>query len=233
MSDSQRRIHNCWNCGSVEALIMSSNPELFVVIGDVHAKVALALPALARIEQEQGRKIAQVFSVGDFGLFLSERDWDFFTGPARHKHPDWSPEIRKAWTRWQWPLAVIGGNHEPWHRLRVFDPGHFGDKLSYTNGGVLPHNLSGLMVVGLSGIQRPSKKVCSAEPAWQETLAQCQFGKISRRELTFYFLEAAVERMFTADEVSGVVVLAKLKELKHRIVELFLYARETGRNQWN
>jgi hypothetical protein len=39
--------------------------------------------------------------------------------------------------------------------------------------------------------------------------------------------------MFTADEVSGVVVLAKLKELKHRIVELFLYARETGRNQWN
>jgi hypothetical protein len=186
MSDSQRRIHNCWNCGSVEALIMSSNPELFVVIGDVHAKVALALPALARIEQEQGRKIAQVFSVGDFGLFLSERDWDFFTGPARHKHPDWSPEIRKAWTRWQWPLAMIGGNHEPWHRLWVFDPGHFGDKLSYTNGGVLPHNLSGLMVVGLSGIQRPSKKVCSAEPAWQETLAQCQFGKISRRELTFY-----------------------------------------------
>ena len=52
------------------------------------------------------------------------------------------------------------------------DSGHFGDKLSYTNGGVLPHNLSGLMVVGLSGIQRPSKKVCSAEPAWQETLAQ-------------------------------------------------------------
>jgi hypothetical protein len=106
-------------------LIMSPNPELFVVIGDVHAKVALA-----RVEQEQGRKIAQVFSVGDFGLFLSESDWDFFTGPARHKHPDWSPEIRKAWTRWQWPLAMIGGNHEPWHRLRVFDPGNFGDKLS-------------------------------------------------------------------------------------------------------
>ena len=52
-------------------------------------------------------------------------------------------------------------------------------------------------------------------------------------DITIDFLEAAVERMFTADEVSGVVVLAKLKELKHRIVELFLYARETGRNQWN
>ena len=52
-------------------------------------------------------------------------------------------------------------------------------------------------------------------------------------DITIDFLEAAVERMFTADEVSGVVDLAKLKELKHRIVHLFLYAKETGRNQWN
>jgi len=42
-----------------------------------------------------------------------------------------------------------------------------------------------------------------------------------------------VERMFTADEVSTVVDLAKLKKLKHRIVHLFLYARGTGRNHWN
>jgi hypothetical protein len=52
-------------------------------------------------------------------------------------------------------------------------------------------------------------------------------------DITIDFLEAAVERMFTADEVSGVVDLAKLKELKHRIVHLFLYAKETGRNHWN
>jgi hypothetical protein len=35
--------------------------------------------------------------------------------------------------------------------------------------------------------------------------------------------------MFTADEVSSVVDLAKLKELKHRIVNLFLYANDGGR----
>jgi hypothetical protein len=52
-------------------------------------------------------------------------------------------------------------------------------------------------------------------------------------DITMEFLEAAVERMFTADEVSSVVDLAKLKELKHRIVHLFLYARDTGRNRWN
>ena len=45
-------------------------------------------------------------------------------------------------------------------------------------------------------------------------------------DITIEFLEAAVERMFTADEVSSVVDLAKLKELKHRIVYLFLYAKD-------
>ena len=52
-------------------------------------------------------------------------------------------------------------------------------------------------------------------------------------DITIEFLEAAVERMFTADEVSTVVDLAKLKELKHRIVHLFLYANDSGRNHWN
>jgi hypothetical protein len=52
-------------------------------------------------------------------------------------------------------------------------------------------------------------------------------------DITIEFLEAAVERMFNADEVAGVVDPAKLKELKHGIVHLFLYARDTGRNHWN
>jgi hypothetical protein len=52
-------------------------------------------------------------------------------------------------------------------------------------------------------------------------------------DITIEFIEAAVERMFTADEVSSVVDLGKLKQLKHRIVHLFLYARDTGRNHWN
>ena len=36
-------------------------------------------------------------------------------------------------------------------------------------------------------------------------------------DITIEFLEPAVERMFTADEVSGVVDLAKLKELAKHI----------------
>jgi hypothetical protein len=41
-------------------------------------------------------------------------------------------------------------------------------------------------------------------------------------EITIEFIEAAVERMFSADEVTSVVDPARLKRLKHQIVSLFL-----------
>jgi hypothetical protein len=41
-------------------------------------------------------------------------------------------------------------------------------------------------------------------------------------DITAEFLEALVDRMFTADEVTRVVDLGKLRRLKHEIVSLFL-----------
>ena len=41
-------------------------------------------------------------------------------------------------------------------------------------------------------------------------------------DITVEFLEAAVDRMFNADEVTCVVDLERLKRLKHQIVSLFL-----------
>ena len=41
-------------------------------------------------------------------------------------------------------------------------------------------------------------------------------------DITVLFVEAAVERMFNADEVTSVVDLAKLECLKGKIVSLFL-----------
>jgi hypothetical protein len=41
-------------------------------------------------------------------------------------------------------------------------------------------------------------------------------------EITIEFIEAAVERMFSADEVTSVVDPARLKRLKQQIVSLFL-----------
>jgi hypothetical protein len=40
-------------------------------------------------------------------------------------------------------------------------------------------------------------------------------------DVTVEFLEAAVDRMFSADEVTCVVDLERLKRLKHQIVSLF------------
>ena len=51
--------------------------------------------------------------------------------------------------------------------------------------------------------------------------------------ITIEFLHAAVERMFNAYEVSNVVDPARLNELKHRVVNLFLYPYDTGRNHRN
>ena len=97
-------------------LIMGPNPELFCS----HRRYVREGGARA-YRTRQGRKIAQVFSVGDFGLFLSESDWDFFTGPSRHKHPDWwLAEIRKAWT----PVAVAAGND--WRQSRAMAQAYTG-----------------------------------------------------------------------------------------------------------
>src|SRR6201993_381845 len=45
-------------------------------------------------------------------------------------------------------------------------------------------------------------------------------------DVTVSFVEAAVERMFNADEVTSVVDLAKLECLKRKIVSLFFAQRE-------
>ena len=45
-------------------------------------------------------------------------------------------------------------------------------------------------------------------------------------DITASFVEAAVERMFNADEVTSVVDLAKLERLKRKIVSLFFTQRE-------
>jgi hypothetical protein len=41
-------------------------------------------------------------------------------------------------------------------------------------------------------------------------------------DITVEFLEAAVDRIFSADEVTRVVDLGRLQRLKHQIVNLFL-----------
>lgn len=171
--------------------------QLFAVIGDVHHHIGLAAEGLDRLEAELGRPIAQVFSVGDLGLFLSESDWEFLTGPKKYRCPEESPAIRRAWASWRWPLSMIAGNHEPFHRLRDWDPAHFSAKLAYTNAGELAHVIPGLRVAGLSGIYHPQEGEflsrlerrtlgLSGEGSWPEMVALARDNRISRSRLTSY-----------------------------------------------
>jgi hypothetical protein len=173
------------------------NHPLVVVIGDVHHHIGLAVEGLERIEVETGRPIAQIFSVGDFGLFLKVADWNFLTGPVKYRSPESSPQIRAAWSAWHWPLSMIGGNHEPFHLLRDWDPAAFSDKLQYTDVGELRHSIPGLRVAGLSGIHHPEQMDFITEgernlprthhaDSWPEMVELVRAGLISRKRLTYY-----------------------------------------------
>ena len=168
--------------------------DLFVVIGDVHGEIAAAVAALESLEHDFGAPIAQVFSVGDFGLFLSAEDWNYLTGPKRYRKPEMSASIAAGLGAWHWPLAMIGGNHEPFHRLRIFDPDYFGQKLTYTNAGELPHSLHKLRVYGLSGIGHAEhlgygevENSRMPKPhTWGDLLALVRSGKATMKRLTYY-----------------------------------------------
>lgn len=139
----------------MKVAMTDSEAALIAIIGDVHGEIPLALHALDQLEQQAGRPIAQVFSVGDFGLYLDREDWTYLTGPKKHRFPENTDRIVTAWKSWRWPLAMIGGNHEPLNRLRAYDPAWFGPKFTYTDGGELVHRVPGLRVYGLSGIYHP------------------------------------------------------------------------------
>lgn len=171
--------------------------SLVAVIGDIHHQLWLAVEELSRIERHLGRTIDQVFSVGDVGLFLHEEDWRFLTGPTKYRHPEDSPRIRKAWEAWRWPLSMIAGNHEPFHRLRDWQPGYFGEKLNYVDAGELPHSIPGLHVYGLSGIFHPGeldfindaekrRGLTTARSSWSEMAERAQKNSVSLKRLAYY-----------------------------------------------
>jgi lariat debranching enzyme len=175
----------------------NSKPSLIAVIGDVHGEIPLALHALDQIEQQAGEPIVQVFCVGDFGLFLDPNDWAYLTGPKKYRFPENTSRIVAAWRDWRWPLAMIGGNHEPMNRLRAFDSEWFGPRFTYTDGGELDHCVPGLRVYGLSGIYHPEslefppndyrdRHLPPRTRTWAAMVDLVGTGRISSKQLSYY-----------------------------------------------
>lgn len=180
---------------------------IFAVLGDIHHQLATAIEGLTQLEKEIGQPLDQVFTVGDLGLFLEEKDWHFLTGPKKYKEPEISPTLRKLWDAWRWPLSMIGGNHEPYHLLRDWKPEAFGNKLDYTDVGWLTHSMPGLRVAGLSGIFHPEhldfsssqdQKIRHAPKPknWADMVGFAASGTIATKRLTYY-KETEIARMKT------------------------------------
>jgi hypothetical protein len=92
---------------------------------------------------------------------------------------------------------MIGGNHEPFHLLRDWNPAAFSHKLQYTDAGELPHSIPGLRVAGLSGIYHPDHTEFLADgelllprthraTSWPEMVKLTRSGPVSRKRLTYY-----------------------------------------------
>jgi lariat debranching enzyme len=184
---------------------MSSGAALIAIIGDVHGEIPLALHVLDQLEQQAGKPIVQIFCVGDFGLFLAPEDWTYLIGPKKHRFPANTARIVAAWKEWRWPLAMVGGNHEPLHRLRAYDSDWFGPQLTYTDGGELVHRIPGLRVYGLSGIHHPEAlefpthdyrghRLPTRPQTWTDMVALVAAGLLSPKQLS-YFKRSDLERL--------------------------------------
>lgn len=187
--------------------------QTIVVVGDIHSELALAAAALDRVEEQFG-PIAQVFSVGDVGLFLERGDWEFLTGPKKHRHPERSGEIAAAWKEWRWPLSMIGGNHEPYQWLREFASQRFGGHLDYINAGILSHHVPGLQVYGLSGIHHPEhmtfasgENLTGARPQqWVDLVQLAAAKKVSLKRLTYY-KQTEIDRLLALPRAPDLLLL--------------------------
>lgn len=92
---------------------------------------------------------------------------------------------------------MIGGNHEPFHLLRDWNPATFSDKVQYCDAGELRHSISGLRVAGLSGIHHPDQMDFVTEGelnlpetqragSWPEMVDLVRSGIVSRKRLAYY-----------------------------------------------
>ncbi len=167
----------------------------FAVVGDIHSNIDSATKKLSQIEVEIGQPLAQVICVGDVGLSLSPEDYPYSTEKrSPEEAQSLSASIREGWQKFKWPLAMIGGNHEPYNRLRKFDENYFEKNLTYTDVGELPHSIGGLKVYGLSGIYQEehyqsfavaSKSLKRKAASWGELMENYN-RSVSTRALTYY-----------------------------------------------
>ncbi|MCI0571851.1 MAG: metallophosphoesterase [Myxococcaceae bacterium] len=127
--------------------------RLVVGIGDIHGRFHRLQGWLEELEAARGRRVVQVFAVGDVEAFRDTEDHR--RKAAKRGMPAEFAEYADGVRRMARPLAFIGGNNEDFESLHTMAEGGelAPDVLYLGRAGV--RELAGLRVAYLSGILAP------------------------------------------------------------------------------
>lgn len=127
----------------------------FAAVGDVHGQMHAMVRLLQGVERRLGRALDFVLQVGDFEPHRHEADLATMAAPQKYRTLGDFASFHAGRAVFPWPVYFIGGNHEPYGFLDTLpEGGEVADRCFYL-GRVGVQTLSGIRVVGLSGIHRP------------------------------------------------------------------------------
>jgi Icc-related predicted phosphoesterase len=107
---------------------------------------------LNRWELQHQRRIDFVLQVGDFEPHRDEHDLATASIPKEYRDLGDFPDFHQGKATFNWPIYFIGGNHEPYGHLEQFPKGGELAPNCHYWGRVQRREISGLSVVGLTGI---------------------------------------------------------------------------------
>lgn len=135
--------------------MVNSQEVFFAAVGDVHGDMHLMVSLLKMWEEKTGKDLDFVLQVGDFEPQRHEADLATTPGPKKYRKLGDFADFYTGRAGFPWPIFFIAGNHEPYGFLEEISQGGQVANNCYYLGRVGTVMLSGLKVVGVSGIYEP------------------------------------------------------------------------------
>jgi lariat debranching enzyme len=129
----------------------------FGVVGDVHGHMNSMVHMLTNWQSATNQKLEFVLQVGDFEPHRNETDLATMAAPSKYRKVGDFPDYFAGKARFPFPLYFIGGNHEPYGFLDQLPANSEIAENCYYIGRAGKIEISGLTIVGLSGIYREDR----------------------------------------------------------------------------
>lgn len=160
----------------------------FAAVGDVHGSMYAMLGLLQAWQlRHRHQQLAFVLQVGDFEPHRHEADLATMDAPKRYRQLGEFSDFYNGRAEFPYPIWFIGGNHEPYGFLDSMPAGGEVTKNCYYLGRIGSTVLSGLKIVGLSGIYRENLFLHTARPDIS------QIGSRSNKDY-IGFIQSDIER---------------------------------------